>query len=343
MDTVSRADRFGGVFVLRIVLSVAVVLSCGAAAQAQEWARKMFETTSHDFGTVARGAKAEFRFKLSNIYLEEVHIKEVRSGCKCTIPSIERDTLATYEDGAILATFNTRAFIGQRKATVTVVFDKPNYAEVQLQVTGFIRSDIVVEPGEVAFGTVEAAAPAERIIKISYDGRPDWEISEIRSSSEFVEAEAVETQHEGTKIGYDMTVRLLAGAPPGYLKEQLTLVTNDARAAEVPIDVEGRVLSGLTVSPSSLFLGTLKPGSKVKKTVVVQAKQPFHITAINCDDDSLVGSAPKTASRQHAVPLTFTAGETSGRRSYTVQIDTDLPGNVTAELPVQVQIIETDK
>ncbi len=342
MATVSRADRLGGVFVLRIVLSVAVVLSGGAAAHAQEWARKMFETTSHDFGTVARGAKAEFRFKLSNIYLEEVHIKDVRSGCKCTIPSFERDTLATYEEGAIIATFNTRAFNGQRKATVTVVFDKPSYAEVQLQVTGYIRSDIVVEPGEVAFGTVDAAAPTERIIKITYDGRPDWEISEIRSSSEFVEAEAVETQHDGAKIGYDMTVRLLPGAPPGYLKEQLTLVTNDARAAEVPIDVEGRVLSGLTVSPASIFLGALKPGQKVKRTVVVQAKQPFHITAIQSEDDSLEFTTPKIASRQHIVPLTFTAGEQPGRRSFTVDIDTDLPGNVTAELPVQAQVVEAE-
>ena len=342
MATVSRADRLGGVLVLRILLCATVVLSGAAVGRAQEWARKMFETTSHDFGTVARGAKAEFRFKLSNIYLEEVHIKEVRSGCKCTIPSIERDTLATYDEGAILATFNTRAFIGQRKATVTVVFDKPSYAEVQLQVTGYIRSDIVVEPGEVAFGTVDASAAIERIIKISYDGRPDWEISEIRSSSEFVEAEAVETQHDGAKIGYDMTVRLLPGAPPGYLKEQLTLVTNDARAAEVPIDVEGRVLSGLTVSPPSLFIGALKPGQKVKKTVVVQAKQPFRITAINCDHDCLEFTTPKTASRQHAVPLTFTAGETPGRQSFTVDIDTDLPGNVTTELPVQAHVVEAE-
>lgn len=325
---------------VRIVLCAVMLLAGGGVARAQEWARKMFETTSHDFGTVARGAKSEFRFKLSNIYEEEVHIASVRSGCKCTSATSERDTLATYDEGAIVATFNTRAFIGQRKATLTVTFDRPSYAEVQLQVTGYIRSDIVVEPGEVAFGTVDA--PAERVVRISYDGRADWEISEIRSSSEFVEAEAVETEHAGTKIGYDMTVRLLPGAPPGYLKEQLTLVTNDARAAEVPIDVEGRVLSGLTVSPASLFLGALKPGQKVKKTVVVQARQPFHITAIQCDDESLAFSTPKTASRQHAVPLTFTAGATPGKHSYTVQIDTDLPGNVTAELPVQAQVVEAE-
>ena len=48
---------------------------------AQEWARKMFETTTHDFGSVARGAKAEYEFVLSNIYLEDVHIASVRSSC----------------------------------------------------------------------------------------------------------------------------------------------------------------------------------------------------------------------------------------------------------------------
>lgn len=328
---------------LRIMMCAAVLLSGGAVARAQDWARKMFETTSHDFGTVARGAKAEFRFKLSNIYEEEVHISSARPTCKCIIPSIEQETLATYDEGAIVAVLNTRAFIGQRKATLTVTFDKPSYAEVQLQITGYIRSDIVVEPGEVVFGTVDAGAPAERIVKISYDGRPDWEISEIRSSSEFVEAVAEESQHDGTKIGYDMTVRLLPGAPPGYLKEQLTLVTNDARAAEVPIDVEGRVLAGLTVSPAKIFLGALKPGQTVEKKVVVQAKQPFHVTAIHCDDDSCAFTSPKTAARQHIVPLTITAGDTAGRHSYTVEIDTDLPGNVTAELPVQFQVIESEK
>lgn len=326
----------------RIAFCVVVLVTGGGVVRAQEWARKMFETTSHDFGTVARGAKSEFRFKFSNIYEEEVHISSVRPGCKCIIPTVERDTLATYDESAIIATFNTRAFIGQRKATITVTFDRPTYAEVQLQVTGYIRSDIVVEPGEVAFGTVDVAAQPERIIKISYDGRSDWEINEIRSSSEFVVAEAVETAHDGTKIGYDMTVRLLPGAPPGYLKEQLTLVTNDARAAEVPIDVEGRVLSGLTVSPASVFFGAVKPGQKKKQTVVIQAKQPFHVTSIHCDDESIAFTTPKTASRQHALPLTLTADDKPGKHVYTVQIDTDLPGNVTAELPVQAQVVDEE-
>ncbi len=46
-----------------------LVLLCGAQASGQEWAKKMFGgTTTHDFGVVARGAKAEYRFVVENVY-----------------------------------------------------------------------------------------------------------------------------------------------------------------------------------------------------------------------------------------------------------------------------------
>ena len=39
---------------------------------------------------------------------------------------------------------------------------------------------------------------------------------------------------------YELTVHLKPNAPAGYIKEQLTLVTNDRRATEFPLDIEGR-------------------------------------------------------------------------------------------------------
>ena len=50
----------------------------------QDWAQKMFKVTDHDFGTVARGAKAEYRFVFENVYLEDVHIANVYASCTCT-------------------------------------------------------------------------------------------------------------------------------------------------------------------------------------------------------------------------------------------------------------------
>ena len=56
--------------------SITLLLAILAASPCfgQEWARKMFKDTDYDFGTVARGAKAEHRFVFENIYMEDVHI-----------------------------------------------------------------------------------------------------------------------------------------------------------------------------------------------------------------------------------------------------------------------------
>ena len=136
-------------------------IACGFAltlvssvASAQDWAEKMFTEKSHEFGSVPKAAKVEYAFVITNPYKEDVHISSVRSSCGCTIPRIQKDTLKSWEKGAVIAEFNTRAFSGQRGARVTVTIDKPYFAEVQLQVHGYIRTDVVVDPGQVAFGQI---------------------------------------------------------------------------------------------------------------------------------------------------------------------------------------------
>jgi hypothetical protein len=52
------------------VLSLFAVTPC----YGQEWAQKMFKVADHDFGSVARGAKAEFSFGFENLFLEDVHV-----------------------------------------------------------------------------------------------------------------------------------------------------------------------------------------------------------------------------------------------------------------------------
>lgn len=302
----------------------------------------MFEETRHDFGTVARGAKAEFRFKLKNIYKEDVHIAGVRSSCGCTLPTIDSDLLKTYDEGGILATFNTRSFNGQKNATVTVTFDQPFNAEVQLQVSGFIRTDLTLEPGGAEFGTIDAGAGAARRLAISYEGRSDWAITEIKSGSPYVEAEAIETSRTSNRVSYELTVYVSPDAPPGYVKEQLLIGTNDRRTPEFAVPVDARVVSELTVSPASLFLGALNPGQTVKKQVVVQAKKPFRVMGVSCDDECFqFGQPSKTAKPVHLVPIVFTAGDTPGKLSYTIKIQTDLGHGALAELSAVAQVVDT--
>jgi hypothetical protein len=320
-----------------------LLLATPAASSAQEWATKMFQTTAHDFGTVARGAKAEFKFELENIYEEDVHIASVRSSCGCTTPVVSKQSLKTWEKASVLAQFNTRSFLGARNATITVVFDQPFYAEIQLQVSGYIRSDVVFDPGEVNFGDVEPQATSEVGVEVNYAGRQDWQILDVRCANTNLEVELNETRRGGGRVAYQMNVRLKPDTPPGFLHDQLTIVTNDANMQFIPLPVHGHVQSPLTVSPATLFLGVLQPGQTVTKQLVVRAKQPFRVVDIKCAGDCFEFKRPADVQRQtHFVGVTFTAGSEPGEVNQSIEIKTDLDQGTTAQCTASATVLEKE-
>ncbi|MHB1035321.1 MAG: DUF1573 domain-containing protein [Pirellulales bacterium] len=322
-------------------LALLVVVCACSLGMAQEWADKMFEVKSHDFGAIARGAKAEFYFTLENLYVEDIHIASVHSSCGCTSPRIEKDTLKTHEKGAIIASINSGSFLGAKSATVTVTIDKPYYAQVQLHVSSYIRSDVVMQPGAVEFGTVDLGARVEKKINVTYNGSGSWKIVDVRSANPNLEAEITERGRSMGQVSYDLVVRLKEGAPVGYMKDHLVLVTNDQRAGQVPVTVEGRIVSALTVSPASLFMGVLHPGQKVTKQLVVQSqsKKPFRIVGVKCDDANFQFKTPDTSKALHLIPVTFVAGDKAGKIAQKIRIETDLGVDVVPEFSAYAQVV----
>jgi Protein of unknown function (DUF1573) len=314
------------------LLTTLIVLSASTLF-AQDWAKKMFKVTDHDFGTCARNARAEYEFVFENLYLEDVHIAGVRTSCGCTTPSVINPTIKTYEKGAILAHFNTDRFSGQRAATLTVTIDKPFYAEVQLHIKGYIRSDVDIKPGSVQMGEVDQGTPVDQKVSINFGSSSQWRIESIKSANPYIKAQAVETSRGNGQTNYDLKVHLEPNAPVGYINDYLTLVINDDRGTQIPVLVEGRVDAGITVSPAALFMGVVQPGQKVTKLLIVKSKKPFKILAVNCDEKSFefdisAEDAPKTL---HQIPVTFVAGADMGKVVKTIKIETD-QGKFTPEL-----------
>ncbi len=310
----------------KVAAPLLLVVLASSTVFADDWARKMFETTEHNFGTIARGAKAEYEFPLTNVYLEDVHIASVHSSCGCTSPSIKEPVLKTYQKGAIIAKVNSDRFLGQKGATITVTFDKPFYAEVQLHVSSYIRSDVVFQPGSVQFGSIDQGKPAESTVSISYAGRPDWKILEVRSANSHLSGEVVETGRDNGMVNYDLTVHMDHNMPAGYLRDHLILITNDRNMTQVPVPVEGRIETGIVVSPSSLLMGVIQPGQKVTKQLVIRGKKPFRVLSVSCDDHNFqFDTSGETAAKPlHVIPVTFQAGQDLGKVVETIRIETDL-------------------
>ena len=302
----------------------------------------MFNTMSHDFGTVAKGSKTEFRFQLKNVFEEDAHIVSVQSSCGCTKYQLTKSLLKTFETSEIVAEFNTRDYQGQRSATLTVKFDKPFTPDVQLRVTGFIRSDVVIQPGGVDFGAVDFGSVAEKKLLVTYAGRDDWRISDARSTEPYFEVELTEVSRGAGRIAYELLVRLTKDAPIGYIKDQLILVTNDPRSPELPVEMQGRVIPDITISPTKLFIGVVHPGQKVTKNLLIRGKKPFKIIDVKCPDKSFSIQPSKEAKSVHLLPVVFTAGDEPGRIAQKISLRTDQGKNAVEVFTAFAEVVKSD-
>ncbi len=293
---------------------------------AQDWARRMFPTTDHDFRVVGRGTTAEYHFEFTNPYKESVRVASVRTSCGCTTPSVTRNLVRSRETAAVVAKLNTDTHIGDKSAVITVVFDEPFYAEVQLSVRGHIRTDVTCSPPEVNFGEVIPGTDKRQDVVITHSGGTNWEILDVRSHcSDLVVALSPAERSPGI-VRYRMSVKTKDTLAAGELRERLTLVTNDSRFPTIDLAVTGRVRPALEISPAALNFGTVRIGETVEKRLVVRAERPFAIERIEPGDSRYEVDVPVGEKQLHFVKVRFTATEPIGNRSDEIRISTDLGG-----------------
>ncbi|MCS7239113.1 MAG: DUF1573 domain-containing protein [Thermoguttaceae bacterium] len=318
-----------------------LILACGRTAPAQEWARKMFDHFSHDFGVLVRGQKAEHRFTFRNLYVEDVEVESVTSTCGCTVVDITKRLLKTHETSEIIARANTVQFLGRKEATVRVRFRKPFPAEVQLHCYMYIRSDVVFEPGQISFGTVIAGKESPAVsVTATHLARSDWQILELRAPS-YMHATFKELSRQVGRTSYQIVARLRPETPPGYIRDNIMLVTNDPdpRLRTLTVQVEGIVSPPLSVRPSPLLLGVLTPGQKVLRKLVIQAQESFRLTGVELPSEAFIAALPEEANRLQVVVIEFTAPNTPGKITGVIRLKTDLATDGVVEVPVTGHIV----
>ena len=196
---------------LTVVTTVLLLLSVTPVfAQSSEWAVKMFSELGterlHDFGSVALHADVEQRFPFKNIYNEDVVISSVSSNCGCTRASVSKQVIRPGETGEVIARVDTsgREHTKQRKATIRVVFSKPTFAEVQVQIKTYIRPDVGFDPGVIEFGTVQQGVGVVKKAYLQYAGRSDWALVEFKRIIRAARAEAREVRRQRGGVVYEI-------------------------------------------------------------------------------------------------------------------------------------------
>ncbi len=303
-----------------------VGMSSPVFAQQLDWAQKMFSELKVDFGNVASGSDTRYQIEVKNIYKEQVRILNVGTTCGCTAAKPSQKVLETGETAYIEVVMNTVKFKQQKNSNVDVslAFTDANGAttskSVRVPISAYIRQDIVVEPGNVDFGAVDAGAGARRTVRVSYSGRTDWHVQSVQVNSDYLEAEVREVQRSAgfngaSVINYELIVQVKPSAPVGVIRDKINLLTDDAANPMVPVLIEAKVEPDIVVSPGTLLLGdNIIPGSDRTYTVVIKGKKPFAIEFIECESDLECFKVvmTKDVKTVHVLQLSFTPPEATG-------------------------------
>jgi len=258
------------------VIALLVVLCGTPFVSAQEWVRELFAVKEHDFGTVPRNAKAEYRFEITNPFEEEIHLSGVTTSCVCTTPVIETEVLKAHETGTVLVRFNTDKVSGSQKATINVSIKKPYPAIATLQVRGYVRGDITFEPASVHFGSVPVGEEREKTVKVVYHGtNAFWNIVSTESTNPHLSVEIGKTTPRRGRTEVELTLKLDKNALVGRLDEYVLLVSRDTTAGRIPMMIEGEVCAPVMVRPQEYSFGTVYEGDIIDKTILLTGDKPF--------------------------------------------------------------------
>jgi hypothetical protein len=305
---------------------MALALSTRPAA-AQDWISAVFPERSFNFGTVARGSKVLHAFRLVNRTNQEIHVADWRTKCGCTEVRVGAREIPPGTQTVIEAVIDTTRFQGYKASGLTLVLDRPTLVEVDLNLTCFIQGEIVMNPGQIDFGITRRGTTPTATLTMNYTGgHPGFAVDRMRTRSGDVTAKVQESGRSADgSIQLLLTANLSPSLRSGPFRDEVTLFTNDPAVPTIPISVSANVQSALTVSPSVLNLGRVRPGDVVTKTVLVRSSQPFKLTEIKPSQGELsVTPDPDGARPLHTVNLTFKAPVKPGPFHAVCEIGTDL-------------------
>ena len=321
---------------MRHVALFLVASACMAArtATAQSWVDSIFPERQHDFGTVARGSKVHHTFRLVNRTRYDIHIMSWEAKCGCTEVKVGAQDIPPGTQTTIEAVIDTTRFQGFKPSGLTLHLDRPEYARVELNLSCFIRGDILVNPGQADFQVVSRGSAQSVTMTLNYyGGQTGWGVTKMITQSPHVVARIEQQSRTDGQVSYLLTATLKPTVPTGFFKDEITLHTNDPSSPTIPISVTANVQSAVTVAPSILVLGRVQAGKEIKKTVVVRSAQEFKLTTVKADKAELIATPDNDAARPaHVVTLTFKAPAQAGPYNAVLEIGTDLKDEPPAKL-----------
>jgi len=240
-------------------------------------------------------------------------------------------------EGSIEVTFNTGTYRGQKSKTVRVETNDPDETNITLTVSAFIEVDFDVNPRSINVGRLHKNAEFTKRIDVEGKDLSTLQLTEVKSSNEFVKAEIVIVDKDGQKVpAVDVIVK--PGLPVGRIRENVTIKSNRESTPEISVGVYGEILGDISFTPQRVHFGYFPKGQEPERTVnldIIPENLTFKITEVQ-DTSGVVKTAVETVEdgRHYKINLKVVPEFDQRRLSGKLLVKTDFPGQEIIEIPL---------
>lgn len=327
-----------------LILAAAGLLAAvapGVQASAVDASDIEFVATEHDFGSIMDVHSYDTVFRFANNGTSPLVIEQVKAGCGCTTPALEKKVFAPGESSEIAVTFKPRGG-GRQTKRITVYTNDPEEPVVTLAIKADITPFITATPRMVRFQNARTGAGQQAVVQLEAID-PDFTIKRAYVTglaAKHFSAQILPRPEGVTDGPRNVLVSLSPNAPWGTQYATLNLDVEGrptpesepvAHTAKVTVNAK---VSGTLATDATMFqVGVVEPGEPFSKTVVLRHTEgkPFQVLSASVDrgtvDDMQVEVMPSPDGQDvWLLVLTGTPVRTEQAIRGEVDIFTDVPG-----------------
>jgi hypothetical protein len=197
----------------------------------------------YEFGSMSIDEEKKHTFHIENRGQAPLLIAKGPTNCKCTISNISQSTVAPGASADIEMSWTPRETTSTFAKTATIWTNDPELSEIQFKIFGKVVKQFVVVPertwhaGHVtdvqdgqAFGTL--GSPVDSDFKVVSVECPDPHVKVVHRRMN-----AKESMRGSFKSGYEFTVTVDRGIPPGHFRQQVKIHTTLEGNKTIDIEV----------------------------------------------------------------------------------------------------------
>ena len=296
-----------------------------------------------DFGFIEEGQQAGHTFTLENKANEELVISKAETSCTCTQAFLPKELrIPPGGKGEVVVGFDSSGREGGQSQIVYIHSNDPITPVVQLRIGGVIKPiRLPVSARSLTFGTVKKRDGATREFSIRDPGDNSLMVSEVASDSPLLKTTLTHEDKQG--LIYHVKAELKPGPPIGEFKGKITVHSNHPVEPVVEIPVTAQVIGDLETFPNQFFLGLLKKGQSVSKTITISTTAKEHLRIQKIDSPFgyvTIKSQTEVKNKKYAVTATLKDNAPLGLIKGEVVIHTNNSDQPEIRLPLYALVEE---